>query len=145
MTSYFADGFKIRNNKGHEVCTHLDSGIKMVLNKPGSYSHRLHLKNEHSLSATSSTCEDLGINNCCVSSNFKGTTLHFKDITLHFKDTLERSHPDAHSSTHRERKHIYLYIQAVSFISLTYFYIAKTRKIENSVHCISFSQCLPAR
>jgi len=47
MAGYFADGFKIRNNKGHEVRTHLDSSFKMVLNKPGSYIHRLHLKNEH--------------------------------------------------------------------------------------------------
>lgn len=48
MTGCFADGFKIRNYKGHEVRTHLDSGIKMVLNKPGSYVHRLHLKTKHS-------------------------------------------------------------------------------------------------
>ena len=73
MTSYFADGFKIRNNKGHKVRTHLDSGIKMVLNKPGIYIHRLHLKKEHSSSPSITTCEDLGTNNCRVSSQFKGT------------------------------------------------------------------------
>lgn len=46
MTGYFADGLKIRNDKGHKVSTHLDSGIKMVFNKPWSYVYRLHLQKQ---------------------------------------------------------------------------------------------------
>lgn len=35
MIGHFADGFKIRNDEGHEVRTHLDRRIKMVFNEPG--------------------------------------------------------------------------------------------------------------
>lgn len=70
MTGYFADGLEIWNNKGHEVGTHLDTGIKMVFNKPWIYIHSLHLKKDKHSSSSGSTYKDFGTKNQCVSFQF---------------------------------------------------------------------------